>query len=198
MSETCACKINHDSYHTALNHIFIRLLQSWMSHSARRSLRGGRAAPHDIGWTPSLELFSLLLSPVSSIGYFRCCSLLDRAANLLNEFCFGKTLSLIVFLHIVWCHKEITAHRHWFLDFSFEWLLKLSKSFVFHHLTSLYFNTWKLWAVQKLLEDLTMRRVTNWAMLQIKTWLLRIAAIELGGDKISATLYEISANFRTS
>lgn len=171
MSETRAWKINHDSYHTALHHIFIRLLWSWMTHSVGRSLQSGRAATHDIDWTPCLELFSLLLSPVVGIGYFRCCSLLDRVANLLNEFQFGKTLSLVVCLHIVWPHKAITAHRHWYLGFSFEWLLKVSKSFVFHNLISLYFNTFKLWAVQRVLEDLIMRQLTNWAMQQINTWL---------------------------
>lgn len=58
MSETCACKINQDSYHTALNHVFIRLLRSWMSHTARQSLQGGRAAHHDIGLMPCSELLS--------------------------------------------------------------------------------------------------------------------------------------------
>lgn len=126
MSETCACKINHDSYHTPLNHIFIRLLQSCMSYSARQSLQGGRAAPHDIGWTPRLELISLMLSPVVGTVCFRCWSL-ERVVNWLNKFQFGKTLFLVVFLHIVWLHKEKTAHRHWFIDFSFEWLLKVSE-----------------------------------------------------------------------
>lgn len=137
MSKTYACKINHDPYHTALNHIFIRLLQSWVSHTARWSLQGGGAVLHDIGWMPCSELFSLWLSPVVGIGHFRCCSLLDRTANLLNEFQFGKILSLVVFLHILLPHKEITAHRHCFLEFSFQWLLKMSNSFIFHNLISL-------------------------------------------------------------
>lgn len=68
MSETCACKINQDSYHTALNHVFIRLLRSWMSHTARQSLQGGRAAHHDIGWMPSL--FRAALTSLCSSWYW--------------------------------------------------------------------------------------------------------------------------------
>lgn len=92
-SETCACKINQDSYHTALNHVFIGLLWSWVSRTARQSLQGGRAALHGIGCTPCSELLSLLLPPAVGIGCFRCCCLLDTAANLLKGFQYGKMIS---------------------------------------------------------------------------------------------------------
>lgn len=117
LSETCACKINQDSYPTALNHVFIRLLWSWMSHTARQSLQGGRASRHDIGWEFCSGLLSLL-SPAVGIGYFMCCCLLDRAANLLQDFNMAKWSLFLVFSNTVWPHEEITAHGHrftWFL-----------------------------------------------------------------------------------
>lgn len=118
MSEIYACKINHDSYHIALNHIFIRLLQSWMSHSARQSLQDGRVTPHDIGQMPCLDLFSLLLSLLVDIRSFRC-SFLGALLNPVNKFQFTKTFSLVFFSWMVLPHMEKIAHKNLFLDFSF-------------------------------------------------------------------------------